>query len=315
LSEKLQSELSNLMLLCDVHHRLIDKVAVKEHTVDRLNRMKADHEQRIELVTSIDHDRRSRVIQYGATVGDNSVHLDTQQCFAAMMPRYYPWSPRPIRLGMTNSTWTDRNPDFWKVEISQLNQSHAKDIEPLRRASDLRHASIFAFAPQPLLVHLGFLLSDISDCDVYQLQREPVGWKWAAKLHEENPFVVERPESPKGKSKALVIGTTDPVNNERIFASLPNAAVWRVSLKRPHNDFLKISSQLSEFRSIIRPLLDEIKNQSDPTAAIHVFLVTSIAIAVELGRCYQPKAMPPLIIYDQLTPRAGFTQALTITRE
>src|SRR5687767_15907043 len=49
LSEQLAGEFSNLMLLCDAHHRLIDVEQVGEHSVDRLQAMKREHERRIEL--------------------------------------------------------------------------------------------------------------------------------------------------------------------------------------------------------------------------------------------------------------------------
>src|SRR5580700_1073415 len=51
LSKQLKSDLSNLMLLCDEHHRLVDKADVSAHPVDRLIEMKELHEKRIELVT------------------------------------------------------------------------------------------------------------------------------------------------------------------------------------------------------------------------------------------------------------------------
>jgi hypothetical protein len=48
LSEQLKSDLSNLMLLCNVHHRLIDIADVDGHPADLLRAMKERHEQRIE---------------------------------------------------------------------------------------------------------------------------------------------------------------------------------------------------------------------------------------------------------------------------
>ena len=49
LSSKLAADISNIMLLCDKHHRLVDHEEEREHTVSRLTRMKVRHEARIEL--------------------------------------------------------------------------------------------------------------------------------------------------------------------------------------------------------------------------------------------------------------------------
>ena len=62
LSPKLAADISNLMLLCDVHHRLVDKEDITSHPIDRLRKMKADHEARIELATSISPEMQSEII-------------------------------------------------------------------------------------------------------------------------------------------------------------------------------------------------------------------------------------------------------------
>jgi len=48
LSADLKSDISNLMLLCDAHHRLIDVSDIGGHPVERLRAMKDRHEQRIQ---------------------------------------------------------------------------------------------------------------------------------------------------------------------------------------------------------------------------------------------------------------------------
>ena len=69
LSEQLKSDLSNLMLMCDKHHRLIDKVDIAGHSIERLQAMKTAHEKRVELLSSILNDKRSHIVLYGARIG------------------------------------------------------------------------------------------------------------------------------------------------------------------------------------------------------------------------------------------------------
>src|SRR5690349_12075783 len=54
LSKQLKADISNLMLLCDHHHRLIDVADVAGHSVERLRSMKALHENRIYVVSGIE---------------------------------------------------------------------------------------------------------------------------------------------------------------------------------------------------------------------------------------------------------------------
>lgn len=63
-SSQLANEIDNLMLLCDTHHRLIDKVDVKGHPEDLMLSMKSEHENRISNATSIHPDRISYIVSY-----------------------------------------------------------------------------------------------------------------------------------------------------------------------------------------------------------------------------------------------------------
>jgi len=65
LSNLLKADISNLMLLCDRHHRLIDKEDVAGHPVERLTEMKRKHEERIDRLTTLKDVKRSNVVLYG----------------------------------------------------------------------------------------------------------------------------------------------------------------------------------------------------------------------------------------------------------
>src|SRR6185436_6973811 len=62
LSEKLKQDLSNLMLLCDVHHRLIDHGDVPGNPVELLRKMKAEHEELMERITAIQKSRQTQIV-------------------------------------------------------------------------------------------------------------------------------------------------------------------------------------------------------------------------------------------------------------
>jgi len=99
LSPKLKAELSNLMLLCDKHHRLVDKEQVKEHSVERLQRMKREHEDRMELLGDLKPDKQSHVLLYGANIGDQSAALSLRSAAQAMLPEWYPRNQEHSKSG------------------------------------------------------------------------------------------------------------------------------------------------------------------------------------------------------------------------
>lgn len=310
LSPRLAAELANLMLLCDTHHRLIDREQVAQHPADRLHQMKAAHESRIEALTAIQPDKKSDVLLYGANIGGHDSPVGFAKAAAAMVPERYPASQGGIALGMTNSAFRDRDAEFWRIESENLRRLFNERVKPRLADRSIQHLSVFAAAPQPLLMLLGSLLSDIPAAEVFQLHREPPGWLW-----REHPkgfdYLVEEPGTISGPP-ALVLALSATVSDERVTAVLGGATIWRVTVRETNNDFLRSRAQLQQFRETVRPLMDRIKARHGEGATLHVFPAAPVAVAVELGRILMPKADLPLRIYDQNRNLGGFAHALDL---
>lgn len=178
LSRKLAADISNLMLLCDCHHRLIDKDDILGHSVERLREMKQKHEDRMELVTAIQSSKRSEVILYGERIGKHHVQLSYDHASHAMIPYRYPARTRAIELSLKNYAFEDADQSYWVNQREHLHRQFAMHVGPILASGQADHFSVFAIGPQPLLIELGRLLSDIPPADVYQLHREPPDWRW-----------------------------------------------------------------------------------------------------------------------------------------
>lgn len=282
LSEQLKSDLSNLMLMCDKHHRLIDKVDVAGHRVERLQAMKTAHEKRVELLSSILNDKRSHIVLYGARIGEHHAPLSFQKAATAMVPSYFPADNRAIELGLKNASIKDHEVDYWNIEERHLETQFAECIRPRLAQGGINHFSIFALGPIPLLVKLGMLLSDIPAAEVYQLHREPADWAW--QVEDDNEYIVSRPAEVKG-APAVILSLSATVIDSRITSALKgDHSIWKLTLVEPGNDYLKSRLQLSEFRKIFRKMLDEIKAAHGQGIPIHIFPAVPVSVAVEIGR-------------------------------
>ena len=309
-SPLLAKELSNLMLACDVHHRLIDIEQVEQHPVARLRSMKREHELRVNLLTSLMPEKQSHVLLYGGNIGNQSPVLSFQKAALAMLPEWYPADPHGIEIGMKNSGLTDRNPAYWELEAASLEANITQHLKPRFAQGQITHLSIFAVAPQPLLMKLGSLLSDIPAALVYQLHREPPGWSWSVEGRTV-PFELTRPVDLSG-TPALVFSLSATVTNERVLAVLPSASVWRISVDFPHNDFVRSPQQTENFRRCLRTTLNSIKLAHGQAAELHIFPAMPVSLAVEVGRVRMPKADLPMIVYDEDRNAGGFRKALEI---
>jgi hypothetical protein len=312
LSKKLKDDIENLMLMCDEHHRLIDHEDVEGHPVERLQAMKRKHETRIELLTSLSKSKQSHVLLYGANIGQHYAPVSWEKATQAMLPNWYPAEKPAIELSLKRSPFQDHEEGFWEIERDNLQRQFAEAVRP-KLAAGLEHFSIFALAPQPLLMELGRLLSDIPAAEVYQLHREPPDWIWQD--HPENfEYILLEPQVSTEKI-ALNLSLSATIDNSRITQVLgDDVSVWTLTIENPDNDFLKSRKQLSLFHQTFRRILNRIKAVHGQNALLHLFPAVPVAVAVEIGRVWMPKADLPIRIYEQNRQVGGFVATFDLTQ-
>ena len=311
LSEEYCSDVNNLMLLCLDHHRMIDEICLT-YSDDVLRQYKLAHETRIELLTAITSDKTSHVVIYRGNVGQHLPNIDYREVWKAMFPTWYPSGRLPVELGLSNSAFQDDEEGFWEIEEKNLERQFGGKVKPLIEANERNHFSIFAIAPQPLLIKLGCLFSDIYPAEVYQLHREPPTWEWQPGP-EAFEYLIAEPNSSHSMV-ALNLSLSADIEDARIDKVLSGNAysLWKMHIEAPYNDFLRSRGQLELFRTEFRLLLNRIKVKHGEEAVIHIFLAVPVSVAIEIGRVWQPKADLPLDIYDQNRPRGGFIKAISI---
>lgn len=308
-SPLLADDPKNLMLLCSVHHQLVDDVT-QGYTEQDLLDIKAKHEERVRIVTGLTEDRATTVLRYGAKIGSHESNVSFVRVRTAVLPDRYPVDGKSIGIQISGNAQTDGEDAFWKTEPENLRRQFQSYLRPGIEDRTVAHLSVFALAPIPLLVELGNLLGDITPASVFQLHREPAGWRWAENGARAT-FKIGRPIRP-GRNVALKMGVSATITDDRVHSVLgEDTAIWSLSVDNPHNDVIRYKDDLSLFRQNTRSLLNEIKANSAPGSMIHVFPAIPVSTAVELGRVRMPKADLPLMIYDQV-PGSGFVPRLQI---
>lgn len=306
------NDVSNLLLMCHNCHRTIDATPrlLERYGAARLKEWKAEHEERVARATSIAPGRSTSVLLYGANIGTNRSILRFDEASDAIFPDRFPDEDRAIVLGMVNSAIGDDKPSFWEREAENLKALFEKRVAEPRSTGHIGHLSVFALAPQPLLILLGSLLIDIDAADVYQRRREPATWRWADDEKSQANFITREPASFDGPP-ALMLSLSATIAPDRVRRIDPTYSIWEVTIGSPHNDFLHDRGTLRRFREIIRSLLVRINVCHAKAAELAIFPAMPVACAVELGRVRMPKADLPWRIYDQL-PHQGFASAICI---
>lgn len=312
-SPVLADAVENLMLLCDVHHRLIDREGLADHPEERLLAMKAEHERRIELVTGIDPSRSSHMLLYGARIGAHDYPVRADLARTAMLPERFPADFNAITLDMAGVAYADHEAAYWPLQAENLRRQLRAKVLDRFRGGDVHHLSLFALAPQPLLIVLGHLLSDIAGVEVHQLHREPQDWRW--RDGPAVPFTLTAAKAT-GPVVALKLGLSATIVDDRIRAALGvDVPIWAITAAEPHNDILQTRASLAAFRRVARQAFDRIKAHHGENAVIHVFPALPVSAAVEFGRVWMPKADLPMVIYDQNRATGGFVARLSIPEQ
>jgi len=311
-SQALCNDPGNLMLLCGVHHKVIDADQVDDFPESRLLAIKAEHERRIAIATDIDGDRASHVLRYAANIGHHESPVAYEQMSIAMLPDRYPATGRQtLDLEMLGCAIQDHELAYWAFHRENLGRQFAAKVRDRIASREVRHLSVFGLAPQPLLIELGRLLGDIVATDVRQLHREPKGWRWAEDEATLN-FIVHEPQAATNGPIALKLAVSAPVEEARIRDALgTNAEIWSLTISEPGNDIVRRPEDLAAFRKALRGVYRDIKDRYGDGKMINIFPVLPVSLAVEVGRVWMPKVDLSLRLFDQVRG-SGFVETFTI---
>lgn len=306
------NDLRNLMLVCHECHKLIDEDKEgKIYSVPLLLKMKRDHEDRIDLAASITPNKQSHILLYGANIGEHSSPVNYKAAAEAIFPNHYPAEPHALELGLVRSPIKDHDDGYWFFEKESLEKNFTTKVKNRLIEGEIKHLSIFGLAPQPLLIFLGKLLSDIPEANVYQRHREPQTWRWQDDGYEIDFFVNE--PSSINTQVALNISLSATIDNSRIIKALGDGvSIWTLSIPHPHNDLMKSAEQLQAFRTLFRSLMDRIKSTHGHECLLHVFPAAPVSVAIEIGRTLMPKADMKMVLYDEIKEKNGFVKAFTL---
>jgi SMODS-associated and fused to various effectors sensor domain len=309
-SELLKESIENLMLMCDAHHRMID-LDVSTYTEAKLIEMKRKHESRIEFLTSMLPNKQSHIVMYGSTIGVHNSPLNYQTVKNAMFPHNYPHE-YCVELSLKNSAYKDFEIAYFREQAINLERLFQEHVARLKANSEIQHYSVFALAPQPLLIKLGTLFSDLYPMVVYQKHREPDTWAWLDEDITQTNYELVTP-AQTGRNVCLKLELSATIQNDRIINVLgDDCAIWSIRIENPYNDYLKNKQQLIDFRNILRHTFDKIKAIHGQNTQLNIFPAMPVAAAVEMGRVWMPKADMAMSIYDQNKAKKGFFLTLII---
>ena len=302
LSPQLADDPSNLMLMCDAHHREIDDpLKLDVYTVDVLRAMKHEHESRVDRLLSIRPFKSSHILQVSAPIGDNETAVPFDDSAAAVAAEAKLADRHPTEIKLRGMRHKDNAQDYYQIEIGNLRRRFDADLRWRFEDGQIEHLSVFGLAPIPVLMELGRLISDVSDASVFARHREPrPQWAWP---NDAKPLLFNRTEgSRSGKKVALKLSVTAEITDDRVIQALgdDDVSIWEIRSSRFGTNALRNQCDLTGFRLLVGRVFDEIRSKHGSEVELSVFPAIPVACAVEFGRVWQPKAHPAFDIFDEI---------------
>ena len=89
LSEKLEKDISNLILTCGDHSKIIDdRDKVTDYPVELLQAFKQEHESRVRVLTGVQEEAKASVLIVRAAVNTRVPAIGHEDAFRGMLPLY-----------------------------------------------------------------------------------------------------------------------------------------------------------------------------------------------------------------------------------
>lgn len=310
----LEKDPRNLILTCRDHGKIVDdKAREHEYPEELLLEFKQEHEQRVRLLTGITEDAQTHVLLLQACIDGRDFAIDGKAAFQAILPKY-PAEEAALIISLTGVAVPTDAEGFFPVAARAIAEQTRDILRPRADDRRIKHLSVFALAPIPLLVHFGHLLGDINHVDLYQRHRGDQGWAWKdEEAAEEFYEVVEPTLADEGANPiALLLSLSGPIDRDQVAAVLgPDALVHEIRATSPGLDCLPSRARLEVFGYEARKLLTHLREVYCQERIVHVFAAVPAPVAIEFGRSIRAYD-PAFVIYEHRKGNRSYFPALDV---
>ncbi|MDC0721329.1 SAVED domain-containing protein [Nannocystis bainbridge] len=253
---------------------------------------------------------KTHVIRLSANIGRQKGLWSEEQIQAALPP----WEALPggLEIDLAYLEVSDDEPATWKLLASEIRRKVSGFLQQVAQSS-VRRISVFGLAPIPLLMVLGEALGEKQEIRVFNRFHRPAGWTWGDSRPDQSAFKVVT-HTTRGLNVGVLLSISGKVHPEEAEAVLPPGpcAMYEIAVEEPGRDSVRTEAHLQDFASAWQNLLTKIRATHGPRCRIHLFPAVPVAVAVQCGLSFLPKADPPVRVYDHQRDKGGFVPTLDL---
>lgn len=326
-SHSLSDNPDNVMLMCDEHHRLIDRIDVNGHSCAFLNAMRAEHVSKVRSLLDTLSYKHTRGIAILSDVGNIKTSFHPRDMREAMLQRLL--SPAPeIDQTVRRIQRDDRlAPDYWQWVLHE----HENDLNDLSRRLGATQAlgdqvgvlSVFPLHMVPILVLCGRIVGEARQVEVFQYHRSFNTWKWnPAGVSQSAGFffldVTNCITRNQYQQVVLSLELTAEIDSgafpDDLKLGIEDGSIpWiRVRAKTPRFDCIGHPEDLIQYTTVARDAMRYIQDALRATT-IHLIGISPASALFRFGQILQAGHHPTYVVYDRPNGDHSFLPALCIT--
>lgn len=313
-SEKLADEPTNIMLLCDKCHRLIDKIAPNEYGIEDLRKMREENVQEVNRLLSFLKFPEYQMIVIGGAIEGQPFVFNSRDADEAMWLRKTRNSTN-IEYLLNNTAYfsASNNPFYWASAFQIL----SSDISMLKRtlqgvAQDRQRKplALFPLHGMSILILSGRLIGDSYPVILFQYHRQQIEckgkqWAWPEVAEpQSNKFkAITHKDDFDGESEALLlVNITDKIPESELPKYLFNNGYTlpTIEITLDEYSFNAISHPKDlehlgeEIDNAYKKIQDEWRLQK-----VHLIMVAPTTACVRLGQKMQARHHADFILYER----------------
>ena len=304
LSEKLSDDPGNVLLLCDKHHRLIDKVAAADYTAEYLSRMRREF---CETVSRLLVGLSYQPIPAFAVLwplNQQTIAPPTSLQVAQSLAKIHSRLDQQLNIVADNDEMVRQaSLDSREKFLPRLIEKTAETIR-MQAGGYKQRAALFAFGLMPSLIALGAKLGNKNEIIPMLRYRDGGQWTWPSDIPIGRTYEITGLEGLADTESeiALIVALTadpEPPNNlARDLLETKGIRYIKVLASAEHmgNAAIAHPTDGKQFSTEIQSLLHRLSDKHG-VKLIHVLPCASNAACVFFGQAYD-RHHPELLVYD-----------------
>ena len=303
LSKNLADEPDNVLLLCDIHHRLVDRIASLDYPASKLQDMRTMH---VQLCNSL-----LNALSY------------------TPVPVYFiPWSvngqsietPDPMSISKSLSVVKCRpKNDLTPIDFGVPDSRHSiqefhrrcsehigNSVSQIKSWANGSSAAVFALGPTFALIGFGAKSGNKSKLMPMLRYRDASSWMWPGVQPREDAFIIEEPDIDSKHSEVIVsikltapapkIDKTIEYLNQTAKTEIPVINIYPPQSYGYGNGAIAHPLEGEKLASRLKDIFTNL-NQVHGIKKVHLLVCASNAACVYIGQAVD-RFQPEFIVYD-----------------